>query len=257
LWSAPSLEYAVSSEVEKMRRWLHDQFKIPEGGSVVDLGCGAGDDLRLLARAQPGAARYIGVDRSAKQVAEDKESGLLFVPADLSKVFPFDDCSVDAIYSVNLLECLPDRRLFLDECARILSPGGSILIAHFDWDTQTFDGEDRDLVRRVVHAFNDWKQAWMEAADPWAGRRLWRELSPLFEGEIRTYTLTSTPFEPESYGRQQAESFRALVRRGMVSQAKFDKFFSFLEQDAALGRFFYSVTLYVYVGRKSDPNPQL
>jgi ubiquinone/menaquinone biosynthesis C-methylase UbiE len=156
------------------------------------------------------------------------------------------------VYSVNLLECVPDKLEFISECNRVLKPGGRILIAHFDWDTQTFDGEDRALVRRIVQAFNDWQQPWMVSADPWMGRRLARCMAEegSFIGEMHAYTLLSQSFSPESYGRRQAESFEALARRGLISQDDYASFMEFLQDSAARDAFFYSVTLFAFVGHK-------
>jgi ubiquinone/menaquinone biosynthesis C-methylase UbiE len=239
----------VASEVDRLHAWLREQLIVSDGATVLDLGCGSGNDVRQFALSHP-ASRFIGLDRSVPEGAFPDNAR--FVPADLTQGIPLDDGSADAIFSVNLLECLPDRPGFLADCARVLRPGGRIVVAHFDWDTQTFDGEDIALVREIVHAFNDWKQAWMEAIDPWAGRRLWSLCSAVkdLEGEIRTYTLTTTDFSPESYGRRQAESFEALVRRGIIRKEDFDRFWGFLERSAARGEFFYSVTMYAFVGHR-------
>ncbi|MGV3615410.1 MAG: methyltransferase domain-containing protein [Fimbriimonas sp.] len=247
----------MSPEVAAMRRWLHAQLEVPSGGTVVDLGCGAGEDLRMLAEATPQAARFVGVERSERLVAAATEANtdprVTYVCADAGARLPFADGAVDALYSVNLLECLPDKQGLLRECARILKPGGGILMAHWDWDTQTFDGPDRAAVRRILHAFNDWKQAWMEEIDPWAGRRLHPYFAECgaFEGEVRAYTMTSTSFAPDSYGYRQAQSFAALVRRGLVEEEAYAAFMDHQARAAERGAFFYSVTMYAYVGSKS------
>jgi hypothetical protein len=44
-----------------------------------------------------------------------------------------------------------------------------VVFAHFGWDTQVFDGEDKELVRKIVHCFGDWQQAWMNDSDAWMG----------------------------------------------------------------------------------------
>lgn len=243
----------MSPEVQKMRRWLHGLLDVPSSGTVVDLGCGTGDDLRLLAESAPNAT-FIGLDRSQEWIRKaEKAKNVEFRRADLTRRLPFADQSVDAVYSVNLLECIPDKAAFVRECARILRPHGRIVVGHFDWETQTFDGEDRAAVRRIVQAYNEWQQAWMETIDPWTGRRLRRHFAgeESLLGEIHAYTLISTDFEPNSYGRRQADSFEALVRREMVSQAEYDAFMSFQREQAERGTFLYTVTMFAFAGRKA------
>lgn len=95
-----------------------------------------------------------------------------FRNARLSERLPFDDASFDLVYSHNLLECVPDARAVAEEVARILRPGGQAVIGHWDWDSQLYDSADKTLVRRLIAAYADWQQAWMEHADAWMGRRL-------------------------------------------------------------------------------------
>lgn len=244
--------------LSRLKEWVGRLVNVPPGGLVVDLGCGKGDDLLTLAERRPDA-RFVGLDRSPEWIeaalAANRFPNLDFITSDISKPLPFESGIVDSILSVNVLECLPDQSAFISECSRVLRPGGAIVMAHFDWDTQTFDGPDRDLIRRVVHAYNDWQQAWMEAADPWAGRRLRKIFaqSGEFEGEIHANTLTSVDFEPDSYGRRQAESFEALVRRGRISPEDYGSFIRYQRESAEAGNFFFSVTMFAFVGRRRGP----
>ena len=244
----------MESDEQGLKRWLRAQVDVPPAGVVVDLGCGGADDIAVLARSHPGVA-FLGVDRFTPKATGDKlgvPANLCLVKADISQGIPLKSESVHVVLSTNVLECLADQTAFLGECARVLRPMGQIVIAHFDWDTQTFDGPDRPLVRKMLHAFSDLKQAWMDAVDPWAGRRL-RSLfaaSREFTGDIRAYTLVSTNFAADSYGRRQAESFAGLVGRGLVSRQEYEAFMRFQTEAAASGAFMFSVTMFAFVGRK-------
>ncbi len=189
---------AENSETEDLKRWLRSLVELPHGGTLADLGSGRGEDIARFAKDRPDA-QFIGLD--VVPPSPENMGGGDFALADVSISIPLKTESVEALYSVNLLECIPDKARFLKECARVLKPNGSILLAHFDWDTQTFDGAERASVRRILHAFNDWQQAWMKDIDPWAGRRLRRYIaeSKVLKGEIHAHTLISTSFEPGSY----------------------------------------------------------
>ncbi len=95
-------------------------------GTVVDLGCGTAPyKTDILAHAD----EYVGVDwdQSLHDIKPD-------VIADLSKEFPFEDEFADTLISFQVLEHLPTPQLYLNECHRILKPGGVLLLSvPFQW----------------------------------------------------------------------------------------------------------------------------
>ena len=241
----------------RMREWLGGLLAWHGADAVLDLGCGDGGDLQRLAALAPGDARLVGVDSSAKAIeaaraATAGDARLEWHAHDVSLGLPFADGAFDAVYSLNLLECVPDKAALLREMARVLRPGGAVVCAHWDWDTQTVDGADKALVRRIVQAFSDWQQGWMAASDGWMGRRLWPtfQQSGLFAGHMETYTLTNTVYAPGWAGYEQVQAFGALARRGLIPPDDYARFRDDIAAQAARGEYFYSLTLYVYVGQK-------
>ena len=197
------------------------------------------------------------MDASEASVAEARRAAegdprFSFLAHDVSTGLPFGDAEFDRVLSVNLLECIPDRQALLREVHRVLSPGGTVVFAHWDWDSQLIDGPDRALVRRIVHAFGDLKQAWMADADAWMGRRLWRTFqeSGLFEGRVHPVVHTSTRYEPGAYGYDSIQSFGSLAKRGTITPDEYAAFRRAVEELAAADRYFYSITMFVYAGRK-------
>ena len=152
---------SIAPDVAAHRAWLASLVDLPSSGSVLDLGCGTGHDLMLLARrASTPDVRFLGVDRSAKSVAESQRasahlSHVNFEVIDLTTTLPWSDGSFDVVFSNNYLECVPHLTPLLNDVAHIVRPGGQVVFGHWDWDTQVFNGEDRDRVRRLVHAFAD------------------------------------------------------------------------------------------------------
>lgn len=201
--------------------------------------------------------RLVGVDAAERSIAAarratERDSRFAFHVHDASGVLPFGDGEFDRVLSVNLLECIPDKQKLLREVHRVLAPDGTVVFAHWDWDSQLIDGVDKELVRSIVHRFSDWKQAWMVDADAWMGRRLWRtfQASGLFQGQVHPCVLTNTRFEAGAYGYESIESFRALVTRGMLAPEEYDAFRRTIEGLAAADQYFYSITMFVYVGHK-------
>ena len=239
-----------------IREWVYSLIDWSNATSVLDLGCGSGADLREIARLRPSDASLIGIDSSEKAIeaAQAQSQGderLTFLEADATNGLSFADDSLDVAFSKNALECIVDKNAFLREVQRVLRPGGKVLCAHYDWDSQLIDGEDKELVRKVVHTFADWKQAWMTDSDGWMGRRLWRtfQRSGLFQGRISAKTLVETEFVPGAYGWERINDFRGLVRRGTVPAEEFERFYANVEQLANRGEYFYSVTMFGYAGQ--------
>ncbi len=231
---------------------------VPMGGAILDLGCGKGIDLlTLAARTFDPSVRFVGVDLSADNVAAARnastDSRVEFVPAKVGPDLSFGDQTFDVLLTQEMLECIPDLGAFVPELARVLRPGGQIVASHYDWDTQIFNGSDRDRTRRLVRAWAEMKQSWMDSTDPWMGRRLWGYLegSGLFRGDVQVRVMTNTEFAEPWHGYRMAHWFAGLVKRGQVQPSDYEEFLADLNELAAAGQYFWSVNRYVYVGRRA------
>jgi SAM-dependent methyltransferase len=231
-------------------------MQLSDGSAVLDLGCGSGTDLIAIGAAASPLQQLVGLDASADsvQIAQSSTQGdqrYSFLLHDISQGLPFPDESFDCVLSINTLECITDKSRALEEVHRVLRPGGSVVFAHFDWDTQVFDGEDKGLVRNIVQSFGDWQQAWMNDSDAWMGRRLWPtfQQSGLFEGSIHCAVLTETAFEPGNHGFEQAKSFGALARRGKIDPTDYRRFMERLALLSAKDCYLYAITMFIYAGK--------
>ena len=247
----------VSDDVAEHRDWLLSLVPTPNAGIWVDLGCGDGFDMRRLASRQPvGDLRIVGIDGNRKVIEEAQRNTrddprVEFQSYSLGRTLPFEDATVDVAYSNNLIECLADVSSFISEITRVLRPGGSVVMAHWDWDSQMFDGSDKNRNRRLVHAFCDWQQDWMDHADGWMGRRLWSTFNSTgrFDGLIHTRVLTNTVFSPGHFGYARARDIRELVERGLATSLDVEEFLAEQATLNASGRYFYCITGFAYVGR--------
>jgi len=91
---------------------------------ILDCGCGTGANLELLGR----FGRVWGFDLAAVGLAHARATGCPLVRADVTRV-PFRDGAFDLVTSFDVFQMLPDDRLALAEMARVVRPGGLVVVS--------------------------------------------------------------------------------------------------------------------------------
>lgn len=117
----------------------------PPAGLTLDVGCGEGRWTRELAEL---GYDIVGVDRSNALVSAAREadpSGRYDVAP--AEELPFGDGEVSFVLCVNVLMHIVDLDLVLSEFARVLAPGGALVVglAHPMMEAGTFDEESGEL----------------------------------------------------------------------------------------------------------------
>lgn len=109
---------------------LFERSGLRLGSLVLDVGCGSGESLAWLERH---GFVGVGVDRDerALAIAASRVVSALF-HGDGARL-PLANGSVDAVLSECSLSLMPDRRAALAEWARVLKPGGRLLLADVVW----------------------------------------------------------------------------------------------------------------------------
>ncbi|MEA2420968.1 MAG: hypothetical protein QOF55_67 [Thermoleophilaceae bacterium] len=93
------------------------------GGSVMDLGCGAGDSVDQFRSVNPDV-RWVGVDiERSPEVARRVRADAEFRVFDGIRI-PAEDDSFDAVYCKQVLEHVRSPEPLVAEVARVLRPGG-------------------------------------------------------------------------------------------------------------------------------------
>ena len=173
---------------------------------------------------------------------------------DASYSLPFLSNSFDAVFSLDLLECLHESKKLklLREIYRVLKPGGRMVIEHTDWDTQVWNTDDKDLERRLVHAYCDIKQKWMKHAEGWMGRKLWGWVhqQKLFQkARVEPYVLTNTEYKPPLFGHGLSLALEVVLgdKKYGISKKDLSRFLTGLKIQAKRSSYFYSVNRYVLI----------
>ncbi|MGE0401996.1 MAG: class I SAM-dependent methyltransferase [Kofleriaceae bacterium] len=121
-------------ELRAFRKML-DRANIDlRGKHLLDAGCGNGFGLELLQKAfRP--ARLVGFDRMPEQIERAKRRGS---NAELSvgdiTAIAQPDASFDGVFVFGILHHVPAWRVALGELARVLRPGGVLLVEELHGD---------------------------------------------------------------------------------------------------------------------------
>ena len=96
---------------------LAGELRVPPGGRVVDYGCADVPYRRLFGP----DVDYVAADLPGNPAAtvELRDDGTL----------PLEDGSADAVLSTQVLEHVEDPGRYLEECRRVLRPGGRMLLS--------------------------------------------------------------------------------------------------------------------------------
>ena len=115
-------------------------------GRYLEVGCGSGADaLGLASRFR---VSVTGVDVSGAMVDEARRRGLRDAYVASAEALPFADSSFDGCWADRVFQHLSDPDAALAEMVRVTRPGGRIVVADPDYDTQVVDVPDQELARR-------------------------------------------------------------------------------------------------------------
>jgi tocopherol O-methyltransferase len=116
--------------IEELLNWAGVQ----QAEQILDVGCGIGGSSLYLAQKFNASATGITLSpvQANRAIERAKAAGLenraRFKVAD-ALAMPFPDQSFDLVWSLESGEHMPDKRQFLQECYRVLKPGGTFLMA--------------------------------------------------------------------------------------------------------------------------------
>ena len=129
-------EYRKLAEVEDRMWYFRGLHRLAEralgrglgpAARILDAGCGTGGLIRRLAPAHPGWT-WTGIDLSAVACEAARERTGADIRLGSVTELPFGDGSFDAVVSCDVLYHVEDDGAALREAARVLRPGGLIVV---------------------------------------------------------------------------------------------------------------------------------
>lgn len=125
------------------------------GETVLDLGSGPGLDALLAARQVGPTGRVIGVDMTPAMIEKARASAARLGVAHVEfragrlEALPVADASVDAVTSNCVINLVPDKRAVFAEAARVLRPGGRLVISDIVLDGKLPASVEKDVMAYV------------------------------------------------------------------------------------------------------------
>ncbi len=123
---------AHNSRIWLQRYWQRTRHKIilrftPPKVSTCDIGCGSSHILADLPHA-------VGVDLRHDKLAYMRRTNRLLVQGDGMRL-PFNDAQFECVITSEVIEHIPDEGgKHIDECTRVLKPGGTLVVGTPDYD---------------------------------------------------------------------------------------------------------------------------
>ena len=233
---------------QSYKQAIMEQLAVKTGATILDVGCGIGQDALDLAQAVGPHGRVIGIDSSetmlqeARARAAQTQLPVEYVLADATHL-PFADASFDGCQASRVLGHLREPKLAVAEMVRVVRPGARVVVADGDMDLIAIDIPDRALARKVIHAACDLM------VPGWLGRQMPR----LFQQAGLSNIRVEGRLMPLDYAFFQL-AFRGVLQRAQaadsISEEELTCFWKTLEQAEQEQHFFARVGGFVVSGRK-------
>ncbi len=243
----------LTPDVVEQREKIMALLGVREGDKALDIGCGPGLTTLALAQATGTNGEVTGVDIAEPMLALARKrcaqySNVNFTTADVTAL-PYEDGSFDIALATQVYEYVEQVDQALKELARVVKPGGRVLIVDTDWESAVWASHDDDRMRKVIDTWNT------HIPHPQLPRDLKfrMEQAGFKQVSVDVVPLVNTVYDPQTYsvGMMTLLGNFAIGRNGITEQEIAD-----WKDDARLmgehQRYFFSLNRYVFIANKAD-----
>ena len=227
------------------KRRVAELLEPERGGTYLEVGAGTGADALELAERY--GVEVAGVDASSTMVEEARRRGLTDVRVASAEALPFETSRFDGCWADRVFQHLADPGAALAEMIRVTKPGGRIVVADPDYDTQVVDIEDQELARKVLR---------FRADHLLRNGTLAHRLGGVFvRAGLADVVVEATPVvlrDPAALDNAMGLRTWAGVahERGLLGAEEVRAWTDALDDAVAGGRFLYSFSVFVTAGSK-------
>ncbi len=193
----------------------------------------------------------VGIDVSPDMIALASERCANRAQIEVSEgdavALPFGDETFDVVISTQVYEYVQDVAKALREAARVLRPGGRLLVIATDWESSLWSNADEARMVRMLEA---WREHGADSRLPRKLPKLLREAG-LKVDPIAVIPIINIEYDPNnySYSMIQLMSKFAAGKQQLTAQDA-DEWAEDLKAFGERGEYFFSVNRYVFVARK-------
>ena len=253
--AAARLERAyATSDVIVQREELRRSLRASAGESILDLGSGPGFLACELAEEVGASGRIVGVDISSEMNSIASKRVAAFGFGDRVEILEgdatalaFADAVFDAAVSTQVIEYVAEPDAALHQLARVLRPGGRLVIIDTDWDSLVWAATDRRRAARIAAVWNE------HLPDPYLPRSLAPRLRAAgFEvREVRIVPILNTAYDATTFSYNIAMLIAAFVPgHGGISEDEATEWLNDLADIQQQGRYFFSVNRYLFAASR-------
>ncbi len=135
------------------------QLSLPESALALDIGCGTGATTRFLAQRDNFSGKAYAVDQSpdfievAKRFAQSENIAdrIEFSVGDAHQL-EFSDSMFDVVIAHTVISHVTEPQTVIQEMARVVKPGGTLVIFDGDYSSLTFAYPEQELGHKMNKA---------------------------------------------------------------------------------------------------------
>nr|WP_081873019.1 methyltransferase domain-containing protein [Nocardia otitidiscaviarum] len=240
---------AALPAIRSLRHWAHEALAPQPGESALDIGSGTGSEVLAFADRVGPTGLAMGVEpdpallAAAERRAANHGSSAKFMSGDAYGL-PFGNDTFDVALCERVFQHLTAPARAAGEIARVLAPGGRVVVMDSDWGTAIVHPGDRRVVNEVIDTMI------ASTTNPYAGRQLAGQLTRagLVIDDIGSHALVQD--RSAGAGALVARVADMAVARRAITQEQRDQLVADLEAGAASGDIHLSVTIFAVLAHK-------